>query len=322
MSALPILELSDGRVIRACKKCKKEVFPRNGRWVAQYPEKSKDLVGWWISQLNSVFVNPGSILRAFTDPETRNLPELYNSKLGMAYIAAENRLTPNDIWANCGQEPMKTMDPGPCAMGVDVGKILTVTVGCKPRDKVFQILYLARVSSFNDLHDIAKRFNVRRAVIDAMPETRAAREFQESEKFPVFLCTYTGSPGSGPRFDEGKRLISVNRTELCDTVHDLVSRGGKLVLPRRCEEMEVFTKELTNIAKVLEEDQESGSREYRYRALGADHYFHSLGYFSLAARDIGISYGSYFQPREIKVESDFDVFESLNSPRGEIKVEF
>lgn len=30
-----------GGVIRACKKCKKEIFPRNGRWVAQYPERSK-----------------------------------------------------------------------------------------------------------------------------------------------------------------------------------------------------------------------------------------------------------------------------------------
>jgi hypothetical protein len=304
-----LLELSDGRIIRVCKKCKSEIFPRNGRWVAQYPERSKDMVGWWISQLNSAFVDPGKILRAFNDPPNGNLAEVYNSKLGMAYIAAENKLTINDIYSSCGQDVMQTRDNGPCAMGVDVGKILTVTVGCKPRDKVLQILHLARVSSFNDLHDIAQRFNVRRAVIDAMPETRAAREFQAGESYPVFLCTYTGSPGSGPRFDDEKKLVSVNRTELCDTVHDLIARGGKLVLPRRCQEVEVLAKEMCSIAKVLEEDQESGSREYRYRALGADHYFHSLGYFSLAARSIGISDGAYFRPkRQTQAEMDIDPF--------------
>jgi phage terminase large subunit GpA-like protein len=46
-----LIELSDGRVIRACKKCKREIFLRDGQWVPICPGRSKDLVGWWISQL-------------------------------------------------------------------------------------------------------------------------------------------------------------------------------------------------------------------------------------------------------------------------------
>ena len=40
-----LLELPDGGVIRVCKSCKNEIFPRDGQWVAQHPSRSKDLVG-------------------------------------------------------------------------------------------------------------------------------------------------------------------------------------------------------------------------------------------------------------------------------------
>ena len=302
-----LLELQDGRVIRACKKCKKEIFPRNGRWVAQYPARSKDLVGWWISQLNSVFVEPGKILKAFNDPPNRNLAEVYNSKLAQAYISAENRLTVNDVYANCGQEAMQTQDRGPCAMGVDVGKALHVVVGFKPKEKQLEICYLARVSSFNDLHDIGKRFNVQRAVIDMEPEIRKAREFQAGEPYPVFLCDYVNSPWAGPKWDEENKTVKVYRTELCDEIHDLIARGEKLILPRRCEELEVYAREMANIAKVLEEDPETGSREYRYRKLGEDHYFHATGYFYLAAKQIGISEDTFYRPpMQTRTISEFD----------------
>jgi hypothetical protein len=252
-------------------------------------------------------VDPGKILKAFNDPPNRNLAEVYNSKLAQAYISAENRLTVNDVYANCGQEVMQTQDRGPCAMGIDVGKVLHVVVGFKPREKVLEICYLARVSSFNDLHDIAKRFNVRRAVIDMEPEIRKAREFQAAEPYPVFLCDYVNSPWAGPKWDEENKTVKVYRTEICDEIHDLVSRGERLILPRRCEEVEEYAREMSSIAKVLEEDPETGSREYRYRKLGDDHFFHATGYFSLAAKQIGISEDTFYRPpMQTRAISEFD----------------
>jgi hypothetical protein len=283
-----LLELPTGQVIRICKKCQKEIFPRNGHWVAQYPQRSKDLVGWWISQLNSVYVNPGKILKAFRDPPNRNLAEVYNSKLGMAYISADNRLTVNDVYSCCGQDAMAMNHRGPCGMGVDIGSLLNVVVGFKPKDKVLQVCYTARVSSFNDVHDIAKRFNVKFAVIDMEPELRKAREFQAGEPYRVFLCDYVDSVKTGPIWDEDKMIVKVNRTEVCDTTHDLVTTPGLLILPRRNEEVEIFAKQCANTAKVLQEDQETGSREYRYRKLGEDHYRHALNYFYLASTRSGV----------------------------------
>jgi hypothetical protein len=283
-----LLEMQDGRVIRSCKKCKREIFPKDGHWVAQYPDRSKDMVGFWISQLCSAYVSPPRILQLFNDPPNGNLAEVYNSKLAMAYISAENRLTINDVYSCCGQDAQAMNHKGPCAMGVDVGAMLHVVVGFKPKDKQLQIIHLARLSSFNDVHDLAQRFNVKCAVIDMEPELRKAREFAQSQPYPVFLCDYQDHIVSGPQWDEERRLVKVNRTETCDATHDLVSSSGLLILPRRSEELEIFAKQTCNIAKVLEEDQETGSRQYRYRKLGEDHYRHALNYFWLASKRIWV----------------------------------
>jgi len=272
----------DGNAYRACTRCGKEIYPCDGRWVAQYPEKEKDMVGGWISQLNSAFVSPTKILDMFNNPPNGRLEEVYNSKLGMAYIAAENRLTINDIYSLCGQEVMKTQFHGPCAMGVDVGKDLHVVVGYKSHNGVANLIYMARISSFNDLHDIAKRYNVSSAVIDVEPETRAAREFQNAERFETYLCDYSDTQVKQPVWDDKTNIVRVNRTEICDATHVMVTTPGKMVIPRRCPEVDQFAKEMINVAKVLVEDDETGAKVYRYRKLGVDHYRHAMNYFHLA----------------------------------------
>ena len=211
--------------------------------------------------------------------------------------------------------------PGPCAMGVDVGGLLNVVIGFKPKDKVLGVCYLARVSSFNDVHDIAQRFNVKFAVIDMEPELRKARDFQAGEPYPVFLCDYQDSIKTGPSWDEEKKLVKVNRTEVCDATHDLVSSSGLLVLPRRSEELDIFAKQVCNTAKVLQEDPETGSREYRYRKLGEDHYRHALNYLWLASQKISIyepmtrekEFTKFLKELELEQETEkFNPFPGLN----------
>lgn len=311
-------ETRDGRVIRICKKCKREIFPKNGRWEARFP--NQPTIGWWISQLNSVFVDPKTILDAYENPPNGNKAEVLNSKLGMAYIAAENQLTLNDVYNCCGPDPMLTRDAGPCAMGVDVGFDLNVVVGYRSSDRSLELCHLARVNSFNDLHDIAQRFNVKAAVIDMEPETRKAREWQGMERFPVYLCDYVRRAGSGIRWDEEKFLVQVNRTENCDAVHSLIADRGKMRIPRRSAEVDEYARQMTLIAKVLEEDPETGSREYRYRKLGDDHYYHATGYFWMAANRIGISQSVHqAEQQRTKAEMDFDPLDPFSDDRRQMR---
>jgi len=293
--------------LRLCKKCRQEIFPMDGEWVAKYPDRMGS-EGYWLSQLNSAYIDPGQILRLYNDPPEGNIQEVYNSKLGMAYIAAENKLTRNDVYATCGQEVMRTSAPGPCAMGVDVGKTLNVVIGGKPGHDRRQILKMARVSSFQDLHDLAIRFNVKCAVLDIEPETRAARDFQDNEPYEVWLCDYTDNPGTSLRWREDNRTIMAFRTEALDVVHNLVTKEGLLEIPRMCDEVEEYASQMSNIAKVLEEDKETGGRKYRYRKLGADHYFHTTAYFCLAAKRIGIMKDSFHVNKTASIaKTEFEV---------------
>ena len=279
-------EALDGKVIRSCRNCGKEIYSRHGKWVALYPDV-KDSVGWWISQLNSRYVDPKDILKDFRNPPNGNIAEVYNSMLGMAYIAAENRLTRQNVYNCCGPDAMEQASSRPRAMGVDLGgKVLHVVIGYPiPETEGYRITYVGRVGSFNDVHDLAKKHNVLSAVIDAEPETRKARDFQAQEPYRVYLCDYQERLKVGKQVDEQKGIVTVRRTEICDTTHDIVI-NHKLEIPRRCAEVEEYALEMSNIAKVLIEDKDvPGSRVYRYRKLGADHYRHTTNYFHLACQD-------------------------------------
>jgi hypothetical protein len=175
----------DGTAYRACVHCQAEVHPGKGRWVAQYPSKSKDLVGWWISRLNATTEDPTDVLNMYEDPPEGNLGEVMNSTLGRAYIPAENRLTHSDVYACMGQDPMVMKHEGPCCMGVDVGSVLHVVIAQRLSRKTMKVIKIGRYDSFNDLHNLARDFNVKSAVIDLFPEKRKVVDFQKAETFSV-----------------------------------------------------------------------------------------------------------------------------------------
>jgi len=277
------------RWYRACKHCHREIFPANGDWVPLYPDRSKDMVGWWISQLNSMYIDPGYILDLYNNPPNDDLSEVMNSKLGRAYTPAENRLDPSSVWACCTQDAMTYRHDGPTCMGVDVGKILNVVIAERPNRKSLKVVKVCEVTSFNDLHDLASRYNVRCTVIDYKPEIRKVREFQAAESHQVFACDYVERKTGQASWDERDGFVKVNRTEICDASHELVINPGRLSLPRRSHDMEKFVKQMCSIIKVLLEDKTVGNKEFRYQKTGDDHYRHAMNYCLLASERIGIS---------------------------------
>ena len=275
------VQFKKGVALRVCVKCGEELYPFEGRWIAQNPKA--DYEGYWISQLNSAHVDPGKILNLFLDPPNGNLQEVYNSKLGQAYIDAQNRLTKQDVFACCGNEGMAKGSKRSCAMGADIGKVIHVVIGYPEGNKLV-VLYVGRVNEFSDLHDLAITFNVKSGVLDMEPETRKAREFQAGERYKVYLCDYAENMKVSKKENEEAGVVVVRRTEICDSTHQLFAKQT-IVIPRRSPEIEEYALEVSNIAKVLEEDQVSGSKKYTYRKLGPDHYRHATNYFWLACQE-------------------------------------
>jgi hypothetical protein len=282
----------DGTVYRACIHCHGELHPERGRWVAQVPSKSDTLVGWWISQLNSIYVDPAYILDKYENPPHGDLSEVMNSHLGRAYIPAEHKLNESDVYACCGPDAELMNHEGPTCMGVDVGNQLHVVIAERTTRNTLKVIKLGRYTHFNELHDLARDFNVKSVVIDLYPEQRKVREWQKADSYSIFGCQYIEKRTQVAQWDEKQRIIKVNRTEICDATHDQVVEPGRLILPRRNEEVTQFAVELCNIAKVLDEDTETGQRVYRYKKLGSnrpDHYRHALNYCLLASERTGIT---------------------------------
>jgi hypothetical protein len=187
---------------------------------------------------------------------------------------------------------MKARSDGPCFCGVDVGKQLHVVIGVRKTRELMKILHVARLDTWNELHDLNQRFNVTTCVIDYKPEIHKVRDFQKHEPYSVYACDYVERKIGGASWDEKDRTVKVNRTEICDASHELVIAPGRLELPSKNREMEQFVFEVCNIAKKLEDDA-FGGKVYRYRQLGneisgPDHYRHALNYAMLAAERTGI----------------------------------
>ena len=288
-----------------CSKCGLEVTMRNIEWVPQKRENSDYMHGYRWSQLSSVKNDPAEILEQFTNPPENNLGDVIRLRLGLPYVAAEDKLSKDVVFGRCGSEMSPTFSKEQTAMGVDVGKIKHIVIGVRTGEETYQILKAIRLSEWSDIHDIARKFNVKSAVIDARPYEDEARRFQAEEPYKTYLCEYNESTVSPVVYDDVKKLVKVNRTEICDATHRLFSKE-LIKLPRRDKAMEEFASQVCNIAKVLEENKRSGTTIYRYRKVGGDeHYRHAFNYFYLAARGGRIRRANRRSQRFTQAVNDF-----------------
>jgi hypothetical protein len=97
----------------------------------------------------------------------------------------------------------------------------------------------------------------------------------------VFLSYYSIHQKGSYAWNEKQLTVTSNRTESLDASH-LEVMNGQVVLPRESDIVREFTKHLHNVAKKLEENEETGSKRYVYVKLGADHFRHAFNYECMA----------------------------------------
>lgn len=272
----------DGTGYIGCDKCGEEVFIKDGEWTPSILSNSDFMRGYRWSQLSSAVCDPADILQDFSNPPEGNLADVYRLRLGLPYIAAEDRLTEAQIYGCCNNEIMPSGHKGPCAMGVDVGIVKHIVIGVRSGDEQYTIVKTIQLSSWDDIHDIAKRFNVKSAVIDIRPYQDMVKKFQQDAKFRTFLCEYSNNPAYTRTWDVKGGIVKDYRTALFDETHRMVTTPGMLVIPRYCPEVKEFAKQMCDAYKLLETNKRTGAKEYRYKGDNA-HYRNALNYFVLAA---------------------------------------
>jgi len=269
-----------------CKKCGKEIFSVNGEWVKKYPDRRN--AGWLVDHFITPNLKLGKVMSRWEhDQREGKICEFYNGVLGLPYISAEDRLRESDVFACCGGDVMRTdISLTETAMGVDVGKAYhTVVIGQKVDSKRAKVIYLCRVKGFDAIHDLAKKYNVKSAVIDIRPYEEEFNKFQKSEPYRVYGAEYKDKQGGFCRTDDKAGVYSLLRNQIFDKTHAWI-KNQEVELPRRCTELDEFAKQMCNCAKVLEEDEETGDRTYRYVKLGDDHYRSAMNFLFMALQDL------------------------------------
>jgi hypothetical protein len=276
-----ILPRKEGGFYRACAHCQAEIDMGAGAWVPAFP--SRPIRGYRISQLISSKVDPGEILGEYRT--TRYPDRFFNLKIGIPWADLERRLDAASVLALCGDAPLAESSKAPCAMGVDTGKALHTAIIERTDSGPDRLIYLNECRTFSDLDELIEKFNVQRCVIDSLPETYATREFARRHRGIVFMSQFVESQRGGPRWDWDTQMVAVNRTDALDASRAAI-RDAAVVLPRRQPIVEEFADHMTHDAKVLNEDEETGTKKYRYVKLGTNHYSFAFTYGWMALSDM------------------------------------
>lgn len=182
--------------------------------------------------------------------------------------------------------------PGPCVMGVDVGIIKHIVVLEKISHKRYRLIYAGTRQTWNEIHDLAQKYNVKCAGIDIAPDIDAAKQFQKGEKYIVWLCDYKTSRNvSQWAYDEKNRVAKINRTEIMDTSHRMFIEN-EFILPRK-EVLDIFIKQVCNPFKVESKNEKTGVPEYHYVGK-EDHYRHALNYAIVAGKKAPIAKSGFY----------------------------
>ncbi len=283
-----IVEVSarDQKAIRVCKKCRSELDPSIGQWVAKKADAR--IRGYHFSQLFSHFVNPWKILDQFN--KKRELTTLFNDKLGIPYVEAEARLEVQEVLSLCGSLPQLAAFEGPCSMGVDQpkeeGGKFHVVISYKQEGQACNVIRVCIRNTWNELSDLMRIFNVSRCVVDALPDQAKARDFAKAHNGQVFLCFYSEHQKGASKWNEDDLTVMVDRTETLNGSTRLVHERS-MSLPRKDDDLILFAKQCHNMARKREEDKDTGSVRHVWVKTGPDHYRHAFNYATIALSEIG-----------------------------------
>jgi hypothetical protein len=166
-------------------------------------------------------------------------------------------------------------------MGVDVGGNFDIQIAYPQEDKR-TVVYIGKIKNIDDIHELIERYNVEVCVMDSMPETNMAQEFQQNAKCDVWLCRY-GSEGNDRRmtYDPSNRVVIVDRTNALDRSFARIKKG-KVKLPANYSSIlkGEFSEEMCGPVRQIVEDTK-GNSKYEWSKC-KDHQRHADCYSNIA----------------------------------------
>lgn len=275
----------EGRAYCACRKCGNELNRLGaGEWVARYP--GREVVGYHVTKLFSPLANLLDIVRRLQSTNETVRRECFNQDLGLPYRPRGGGLD-DALLDACLRDYAHGPGKGGGFMGIDVGRVLHVVVRSAPVNGERRQLF-AGETSWADLPALWQRYRPRNTVIDALPETTKAREFQAATpKGSVWLAYYNrqsiGTKDEAPyllRHEKG--TVDLDRTRILDLmmarfIRQADAPGPENTLPAHAQDIPDYYAQMKAPVRVLEKDARD-LETARYVESGPDHFAHAEAY--------------------------------------------
>jgi len=285
------VDLKQARIVCGYRHCRKPMnLSAKGEWVPAKP--GNDVHGYHISRLYSPLANLKAMIYASEDTTPAGQREFQNSDLGETFVPPGGQLSYGDLDACRSDYEMPSGWEEDADMGVDVGSKLNVVIRRRPVGGWTRALFIGEVDSFEQLDTLMTRYDVRRCVVDALPEERLAREFARRWQRKVWLAYYDRRDGDHQWDKSGEvAIVHINRVEALEEMFDRFHKG-LAELPKDARRLggrmrdgvgEYYRQMIAN-HRVLEQDAQ-GNWVWRYLDHGkADHYAHTEAYCLLASK--------------------------------------
>ena len=277
-----------------CQKCQRPLDRgATGEWVAAYP--SRDVHGYHLSALFVAQRPLSEIIAGLTETDESKRKETYNQALGLPYRTRGATSLTDDVLDACRREYGMGPRKGGAFVGIDVGRVLHVVI----RGPDWGLRAAFEHADFDaELRSRLIEYGALACVIDANPETRAARNFQAS--FPkgfVWLAYYIQGRASSQvaaldfeRWDSSGLWVGnvkADRTRTLDTTRGLFAKGAKgerggATLPANARSIPDYYDHLKALERTIAKDAQGNSIAV-YTQTGPDHYAHAENYCYMAA---------------------------------------
>jgi hypothetical protein len=242
-----------------CSRCKRKLERTKGKWVAAYPSRSKDHVGYLHSQLFSNYITMEFIhdkfAKALLSSEKRNF---WNSIIGKTYRDSE--LCPITDALIRDSEGKHGFERGAYSsfMGIDVGDICHVSIWGWNGSRL-RLIWLEEVLADDEkkFHHLIEKYKSY-FVIDAMPYKNLAKRLCLRYKGWGAIQYFKGQALQEKTEGEGEYRVPVvmhDRTESIDEMASMFSEGffelpnSKMLKPNEDTIYEKFKEHIKNLEK-------------------------------------------------------------------------
>ncbi len=260
-----------------------------GEWVPGYPDRT--VHGYQITGLASARKALSDILAGLQSTDESVRMQTFNQKLGLTYRVSGAKSLSKTLLDGCRRDYLLGPRPGETFMGIDVGRLLHVVIRAKLSNGDRPLRWAGMVESFDEAGRLLRQHGARTCVVDALPETRAVREFQKANAGRVWLAYYSeqkkGSKEVDPeqwKPDDG--VVNLDRTRTLDAMFGRfisAARGDPgNSLPINADTLPDYYAHLRAPERVLR-DSADGNQVAVYVETGPDHYAHAENYAAVAA---------------------------------------